>query len=75
MLDMSGKLENIEPEDVVEGDLIVVLSHNTKAEAGSTGRKLAQYLYKEIEIEQMGGELLIVKSEKLCQQNLFGGHQ
>lgn len=63
MLDMSGDL-NFEPDDVVEGDLVVVFSNDSKDEAGLAGRKLAQFMYSEIKFEETDEGLLIIKVEK-----------
>ena len=58
MLDISGEL-NLEEGDVVEGDLLVVISEESKESAGSAGRKLAQLLYKEIELQETDDGILI----------------
>lgn len=63
MLDISGEL-NLEEGDVVEGDLLVVFSEESKEKAGLAGRKLAQLLYKEIEFEETEDGVLIRKSQE-----------
>lgn len=63
MLDISGEL-NLEEGDVVEGDLLVVFSLNSKEEAGKAGRKLAQFLYREIEFQNTDHCLLICESQE-----------
>jgi hypothetical protein len=63
LLDMSGEL-NFEPDDVIEGDLVVIFTAHSKKKAGLEGRKLAQFLYKEIEFVQIDNGLLIIESEE-----------
>ena len=62
MLDMSGEL-NFEEGDVEEGDLVVVFSADSKDDAGLEGRKLAQYLFKEIEFEATDEGVLICEKK------------
>ncbi|MDY6993197.1 MAG: hypothetical protein SVR94_11415 [Pseudomonadota bacterium] len=62
MLDMSGGL-NFEKDDIVEGDLVVVFSADSKDDAGLEGRKLAQLLFKEIEFETTDDGVLICEIE------------
>ncbi len=62
MLDMSGEL-NFEEDDIVEGDLVVVFSADSKEDAGLAGRKLVQLLFKEIELEATDEGVLICEKQ------------
>ena len=72
MLDMSGEM-SLEPEDVINGDLLVVFTFMNKENAGLAGRKLAQLMYKEVEfVETQDGVLIKECDESQGSVNLRG---